>query len=423
MSLLESLLAQLGLVSLYTEAQKLDIPVVNTLLALPPLESIDPALATQLVTALSAINVDPANPDPLAALTPVLAAALPVLLASGLLSGTDGSDILFSGIPGLGTLLATPGAASGKGGNDLVFGGNGLDVIDGGAGNDVIYGDTLVLSELLGLGDADILLGGDGNDKLFGQTGNDSLLGGNGNDSLYGGIGNDLLVDTAGNDLFDGGAGTDTAVFASTTTDLITVNLTTGVATGALIGTDKLVSIENVTIASVGGSVLTGSAVGNVLTGSLGADQISGQGGNDTLKGGFGADLLSGDAGSDLLVYGRTATLLDSSILGIDTVTGFDFGAGGDKFRFEGNAPTSVGTQTFTTNSNSALLLLGIPLNAANFAAGAAKLLTITGGNSAGTYLVVDGNNTAGYQFGADFIVRLVGSVNTASFDLADVQG
>lgn len=416
MSLLESLLAQLGLTALFTELKRLDVPVVNTLLALPPLESVDPAVVTQLVTSLSAIDVDPANPDPLTALTPVL-------VASGLLSGTDGRDILLSGIPGLGTLLSTPGAAAGKGGNDTIIGGNGLDLIDGGAGHDVIYGDTPGLSELLGLGGADILLGGDGNDKLYGQTGNDTLLGGNGNDSLYGGVGDDLLVDTVGNDLFDGGAGNDTVLFASTTTDLITVNLSTGVATGALIGTDKLVAIENVTVVSAGNSVLIGSDVGNVLTGSFGVDQINGQAGNDTLKGGFGADVLSGDAGSDLLVYGRTGALLDSSILGIDTVLGFDFGAGGDKFRFEGNVPTSVGTQTFTTTSNSALLLLGVPLNAANFAAGAAKLLTITGGNSAGSYLVVDGNNTAGYQAGADYIIKLVGAVNIGSFDLSDVQG
>jgi VCBS repeat-containing protein len=84
----------------------------------------------------------------------------------------------------------------GKGGNDILSGTNGSDL-------------------LLGAGGDDILNGGGGIDLLLGGGGNDTLNGGSGSDLVSGDAGNDTLVyklaeNTGGIDLYDGGSGTDT---------------------------------------------------------------------------------------------------------------------------------------------------------------------------------------------------------------------
>ena len=80
--------------------------------------------------------------------------------------GTEGDDVLRGG-NGVDVIM-------GLGGNDTITGGNGDDVICGGAGNDTIAG---------GNGD-DVLLGGAGDDTLRGENGSDTLIGGAGTDVL-----------------------------------------------------------------------------------------------------------------------------------------------------------------------------------------------------------------------------------------------
>ncbi|NWL80572.1 hypothetical protein DM872_27345, partial [Pseudomonas taiwanensis] len=62
-------------------------------------------------------------------------------------------------------------------------------------------------------GGNDLIQGGDGNDILYGQGGNDQLIGGNGNDILFGGTGTDTLTGGKGSDLLWGGSGNDTFVW------------------------------------------------------------------------------------------------------------------------------------------------------------------------------------------------------------------
>ncbi|NUE67079.1 calcium-binding protein [Snodgrassella sp. ESL0253] len=88
---------------------------------------------------------------------------------------------------------------NGGDGNDTLWGGDGNDILNGGAGDDILYG---------GAGD-DILNGGVGDDILYGGAGDDILNGGDGYDILNGGEGNDILNGGAGNDLLSGGAGYD----------------------------------------------------------------------------------------------------------------------------------------------------------------------------------------------------------------------
>ena len=92
-----------------------------------------------------------------------------------------------------------------EGGNDWVYGGEGVDTIYGGAGNDIISGDE---------GD-DTIYGGAGRDTLSGDEGDDTIYGDGGNDSLFGDEGDDELYGGGGNDTLTGGSGEDKFVFQS----------------------------------------------------------------------------------------------------------------------------------------------------------------------------------------------------------------
>ena len=181
----------------------------------------------------------------------------------------------------LGTDLAD--SLTGTSGNDQINGGGGDDIVGGLAGNDTLYG---------GAGH-DSLNGGAGNDLLFGNEGNDSISGGAGFDSLYGGGGNDTL---------DGGLDTDAAYY-SDATGPVTVDLTTGAASGSGVGADTLISIEHV----------YGSQFNDTLIGGAGNDNLYGQGGNDSLTGGAGYDTLSGGAGNDTLDGGADSDTVNYS--------------------------------------------------------------------------------------------------------------
>lgn len=257
--------------------------------------------------------------------------------ANDYLSGDDGDDRLF-----------------GEARNDKLVGGNGNDTLDGGVGFDKLYGNAGV-DTLIGGANKDQLYGGADGDILDGGDDDDFLVGDSGNDSLQGGLGDDRLIGGSGDDTLDGGAGADTASYSSATAG-VAVDLGAGSAVGdASIGTDTLVSIENV----VGGSAsdaLTGSDADNVFEGLGGDDVITGGAGSDTAYYAYatsavavdlGAGTATGgaDVGTDTLVSIENAvggagddTLLGSDAAnvlaggdGADTLTG---GAGADRFAF-----------------------------------------------------------------------------------------
>lgn len=186
----------------------------------------------------------------------------------------------------------------GEGGNDNIRGDGGNDSIYGGAGHDSMYG---------GLGD-DLIVGEAGNDILYGgdylaggDGGNDTLDAGSGNDKLYGGIGNDYLIGGQGNDTLDGGSDFDIADYSYSSVG-VTVNLATGIATGASSDNDTLANIE----------------------------AIIGSNYNDILRGGAGNDLLIGGAGSDYYFMGNGS--------GEDTIFETAADAGLDIIKLVGNA-------------------------------------------------------------------------------------
>jgi len=183
-----------------------------------------------------------------------------------------------------------------------------IDIFEGTTGNDLMIG-TASDNYILGLAGNDTLMGMDGNDDLYGGTGNDSLAGGAGSDVLYGGAGNDTL---------DGGAGTDYADYDTDATGPVIINLTQGTASSAGVGTDNLVSIENV-YGSIYADTLIGDTYSNSLDGLEGNDTVSSLSGNDTINGGDGDDELNGGSGDDTLDGGDGNDTLDGGA-GTDTV-------------------------------------------------------------------------------------------------------
>jgi Ca2+-binding RTX toxin-like protein len=111
---------------------------------------------------------------------------------------------------------------TGAGGNDVLIGDSGPNVLRGGiggpcdpfgactrtSGDDTIYGgggeDTIY-----GGADADHLYGGDGGDTIYGEGGNDTVYGEGGWDTLFGGDGNDKLSGGSAVDYGNGEAGSD----------------------------------------------------------------------------------------------------------------------------------------------------------------------------------------------------------------------
>jgi len=232
------------------------------------------------------------------------------------ISGTPGPDILV-GTTGDDVIDAMGGndVITALGGDDTVCAGNGRDTVHGGEGNDTVSG---------GNGD-DALYGDDGNDWLMGQGNNDVLEGGNGNDVLDDGKGNDTVRGNGGRDLLRPGPGTDTLI-GGTSKDWIdfvfagsavTIDLLTGVATAANLGTDTVSEVEHVR-GSDFADFIYGSAIGNHLTGRGGDDLLVGRGGNDTLVGKGGADQLFGNSGADTL-RGSSGTDIAYGGLGTDT--------------------------------------------------------------------------------------------------------
>ena len=250
------------------------------------------------------------------------------------LLGGDGIDSISyaESALGVGIDLTTGSGSSGDAEGDVI---NGVENVEGTGFADGITGSA-VDNSLWGLGGADTLRGEDGNDTLAGDAGNDALYGGNGNDTINGGADDDFIRGGDGADHLDGGAGIDTVDYIGPAG--VTVDLSTGLASGGEAQGDVLTGFENIGGTAGFGDVLTGSAVANrlngfggndVLNGLAGDDQLIGNSGDDILRGGAGADAINGADGIDLVsFYGATVGV---SVF-LNTGTGIGGDAQGDTY-------------------------------------------------------------------------------------------
>ncbi|MBM6592946.1 hypothetical protein [Microvirga pudoricolor] len=184
----------------------------------------------------------------------------------------------------------SPDNVRGNGGNDVLMGMSGDDLLIG--GDDIpASGDT----------DADVLFGGRGDDRLFGVHGNDTLHGGQGRDQLNGGTGFDIASYANPEDNQGVTAFLDRNVEGS--------RPNTGEADG-----DTYDSIEGL-IGTIYADILGGlNTADDKLEGDGGNDTLYGGGGNDTLDGGDGEDSLVGGIGDDVYIVNYTTDKIKEGV-------------------------------------------------------------------------------------------------------------
>jgi Ca2+-binding RTX toxin-like protein len=329
----------------------------------------------------------------------------------------DGVSNFIDGAAGNDTL-------GGGNGNDTLIGGAGIDKMDGGAGDDTFGVDnakdividaggtfndrirtsiSIDLSKYTGIehatltGKAALNLTGDGNANL--------LIGNDGNNILRGAAIDDAV------DTLVGGAGADKYFVTGSDTDIVVEYAGGGVdEIIQLSGTYAMTAhVENLTMAagSFAGNA-TGNNLANKITGNDGDNSLTGGGGNDLLAGGKGDDTLDGGIGADTMSGGA-----DDDIYFVDDI--------GDKIVDTSGSDVVASTLSYTLASGlEALALLGgAALNgtgnaAANLIAGgtAANLLSglagddsIGGGTDDDTLLGGDGNDTLNGQFNNDLLL------------------
>jgi Ca2+-binding RTX toxin-like protein len=206
---------------------------------------------------------------------------------------------------------------SGGDGDDVIEGRGGADILSGGDGIDTVSYETSpagvnvsLVPGLLGLislnsgGDAfgdlvslgfENVVGSAFADSLTGDATSNTLVGLTGDDTLNGGAGNDLLIGGAGADHLDGGAGIDTVNYSESGAK-VNVDLASGVGSGGDAQNDTLFNIENV----------VGSRFNDIMIGSAADNSLTGGAGDDTITGGAGKDAIDGGAGSDLANYSNS---------------------------------------------------------------------------------------------------------------------
>jgi Ca2+-binding RTX toxin-like protein len=182
-----------------------------------------------------------------------------------------------------------------------LYGGKGADTLDGGAngtaGDWADYAGS-VDNVLVDLASGTAIDDFGGTDTLLNL---ENAYGGVHDDTLIGSDAANVLNPGGGNDFVSGGAGLDTVSYEGATSG-VQVDLRTGVASGASIGTDQLFSIEGA-IGSSFNDTLTATDESTPLYGRGGDDILTGGAGNDTLVGGSGADTIAGGLGIDVLSY------------------------------------------------------------------------------------------------------------------------
>jgi len=345
----------------------------------------------------------------------------------------------------------------GEDGDDTLHGGSGIDfdILDGGAGVDwVTYADraqlglstwgvrvdllqgrteygnqdvftgapiwvtedtVLLIENVEGSAQKDILIGNNANNILNGLAGADGLTGNGGNDTLDGGLGADSMAGGTGDDRY----------FIDDSGDTVAEN--------ANEGNDTVVSsvaymlptnVENLVLA---GSALagTGNSLANAITGNSLSNVLDGMGGADTMIGGDGNDTYTVDDAGD--------SVTENAAEGTDIVKSainYILGANLENLTLTGIAISGTGN---------ALANVIMGNSADNILDGMGGADTMIGGLGNDSYFIDDfgddaveapgeGNDTVfsslvGYTLGSDFdnLVMLAGSLTGNGNALANM--
>ncbi|MGH7179282.1 MAG: hypothetical protein ACREJC_18035, partial [Tepidisphaeraceae bacterium] len=249
----------------------------------------------------------------------------------------DAGDVNFtltnSSLSGLGAnsmvSIEQAGLTGGAGNNTFQMNGwTGSATSDGGPGTDTLVGANVLSTwNITGVGAGNVngTITFTGMENLTGGTAADTLIALNtantwnitgsnagsvggfnfaGMDNLAGGSADDSFTFANGagvSGTINGNAGVNSLDYAAFATG-VTVNLTTGVATGS----GGVANIQHV-FGGSGNDSLTGNAAANMFVGNAGNDTQFGNDGRDILIGGADADLLDGGNDDDILIGARTS--------------------------------------------------------------------------------------------------------------------
>ncbi len=159
----------------------------------------------------------------------------------------------------------------------------------------------VLLDDIAGTRQDDVLTGTEGAQILLGYDGNDSLMGGAG-DTLVGSWGDDWMEGLGTNIAFHGDEGTDTVSYATASQraslDLLNTALAFGAARGHTWDSVEVFELSNFN------DVFRGSQQADIAHGGRFSDRLYGRRGDDVLDGGIGADALYGNLGADTLTGG-----------------------------------------------------------------------------------------------------------------------
>ena len=246
-------------------------------------------------------------------------------VSNGTLDGGAGVNTLsFSGTTSSVNVNLVAGTVSGAFGNetvshfqnvigssaaDSIVAAAGATTVDGGGGNDTIVGNaagttTLTLANATGAMTVNLTQGTTSGAYGSEQFSNiKSVIASNYNDTFIGGVAGGTV---------DGGAGTNTLSFSGTTS-AVSVNLTTGTASGAF-GSEMVAHFQKLIGSSAGGDLLVGSTTTTSITGLAG---------NDTFDGGGASGITIAGAGSNnTLTFASDAAGAVQVNLAAGTVTG-----------------------------------------------------------------------------------------------------
>jgi Ca2+-binding RTX toxin-like protein len=279
-------------------------------------------------------------------------------------------------------------------GNDTFTGafGGGM-TLDGGAGIDTWDGSTVLAAATTGVS---VTANADGSFTAITVTsGNATLIN---IENLTGSAGNDTFMGNAANNVLSGGLGTDTATFANATSGVTTSLDVSGnyIVTGAAVGTDTLISIENLT-GSTFNDTFVSSTANNAFNGGAGSDTVTyAASTTGIVVTGLGNSIsvAAGALGTDTLasIERVTGTSSGDTFKGIFTAgTTLDGGAGADTADFS----DSLANITFAANADGSLAA-----NGATFV----SVENITGGSGNDTLMTTAANNVLNGGLGSDTV-------------------
>ncbi|HEY2069807.1 MAG TPA: hypothetical protein VGG48_09660 [Rhizomicrobium sp.] len=289
------------------------------------------------------------------------------------------------------------------------------------AGNDLTFNgaaasSTRSLDVIAGAGD-DTITGGNANDTFdLSMGGTDTLAAGAGNDTINMGA----SLTTA--DQIDGGTGSDVVLIDGVYmngNDLVLEAGTLSSVEDLQLGNSNPANCYNITttdpiVAAGKQLVIDGSLLNSGQ--SLTFDGSAETDGHFLIIGGADADDLTGGAQSDTFAYSTTIGVTGALR---DTINAFDFA--NDRIAFATVSAIATALNAGTVNASTIDANLTSLLTAARLPAHEALLFTPNAGNLAGhTFLIVDGNGTAGYQTGQDLVIELSGALHVANISTAD---